>query len=181
MAGDNPYEAFDRFRRPIQRAISCVSRDAHVWVLGGEDGYTPGRDYALVPERGEPVGLSGPRNLSLTSLIAYRIVRAKGERGPYEVQTTAYYHALLDEDGREIVAYHWHPRGESEVLFPHMHIGAGIGADLGELHNSHFPTGLISLEEVLRLAVEEFGAEPKREDWREVLGRTQADYERWRT
>jgi hypothetical protein len=39
----------------------------------------------------------------------------------------------------------------------------------------------VSIEEVLRLAITELGVEPLRDDWREVLERTQGSYETWRT
>jgi hypothetical protein len=37
-----------------------------------------------------------------------------------------------------------------------------------ELINAHFPTGRIALEDVLRLAITEFGVRPPRSDWAEV-------------
>lgn len=182
MAGDTPYEAFENFRRPLQRAFSCVDREAHVWALVGTNGYGPSQSHALAPNTGEPVMLSGERRIRLASLFAYRIEKAQGERDPWKARTTAYYHVLEDEDGREILAYHWHPsQGSTQSFFPHLHIGTGIGASLGEVHKYHIPTGRIAVEDVLRLAITEFGVESQRADWKEVLGEAQEAYEAWRT
>lgn len=180
MAGDTPYEAFVKFRDPLQKAFSCVNKDAHLWALG-TNGYEPGQEHALVPDGGEPVQLFGPRRLGLRSLFRYRIVEAEGERGPWKVSTTGYYHALEDEGEQEILTYHWHPGGESAIDFPHLHIERGIGASLGEIHKYHIPTGRIALEDVLRLAVLEFKAEPIRADWADILDTTQEAYEAWRS
>lgn len=153
-----------------------MNERAHLWALGS-NGYDPDRDHALVPDAGEPVALSGPRRLWLTSFLGYRLEETEGEHGSWKVRTTAYFHALENEGGMEIVAYHWHPGGESAVRFPHLHIERGIGAALGEVHRYHFPTGRVALEAVLRLAVREFGAEPQRGDWSEVLDESQSAFE----
>jgi hypothetical protein len=180
VAGSSPYEAFDNFRSLLQRAISCVNGQAHLWAVGS-NGYSPGQTHALTPDAGEPIDLAGGRRLRLASQFDYRIEKAEGERGPWKVTTEAYQHALEDEDGREIIAYQWHPERGSAYNFPHLHIGTGIGASLGEIHKYHFPTGRVSLEDVLRLAIKEFGAQPARADWEDILEESKATYEAWRT
>lgn len=178
MAGRNPYEAFDNFRGPLQKAISCVNVSAHLWAFGS-DGHSPGGDHAMVPDLSRPVDLAGERPLKFRCLFAYRVEEAEGERGPWKVTTVAYYHTLEDGTGREIVAYHWHPGTPPD--FPHLHIGPGTGADIGGINKYHFPTGRVSLEGVLRLAIEEFGVTPARADWKTVLRSTEARYEAYRT
>ena len=180
MAGETPHKAFNNFRGPLQRAISCVNSEAHLWALGS-NGYAPGQTHAVIPDAGEVVRLAGRRSLRLTCQFSYRIEKAEGEHGPWKVTTEAYQHALEDEDGKEIIAYHWHPERGSAYNFPHLHIGTGVGASLGSIHKHHFPTGRVSLEDVLRLAIKEFGATPARADWEGVLEETQAIYEALRT
>jgi hypothetical protein len=80
-----------------------------------------------------------------------------------------------------VFSYQWHPGGRSPVTWPHLHLGAGAEVGRTELASAHLPTGRVSIEEVLRLAITELGVEPLRDDWREVLERTQAAYETWRT
>jgi hypothetical protein len=50
-----------------------------------------------------------------------------------------------------------------------------------ELQRAHFPTGRVSVEEFLRLAIHAFDVKPRRSDWRAVLQRTQAAFSKWRT
>jgi hypothetical protein len=45
----------------------------------------------------------------------------------------------------------------------------------------HIPTGRVALEDVIRLAVEEFHVEPRRADWNEVLIRTRQGFVEQRT
>jgi hypothetical protein len=77
---------------------------------------------------------------------------------------------LREPEGPEIVAYHWHPGRRSPIDFPHLHLGAGSGVDREELHKAHLPTGRVELEDVLLMAIQEFGVRPRREDWEEILG-----------
>lgn len=181
LAGKTPYEAYDNFRDSLQKAISCVNREAHLWALSS-NGYSPGQDHAIAPNRGELVKLSGEQDISLTAFFAYRVESIDGEHGPWRVRTTAYLHALEDDSShQEIIAYHWHPKQGSAFNFPHLHIERGIGADLGEIHKYHIPTGRVALEGILRLAINEFGVKERRADWREVIDETQAEFERGRS
>jgi hypothetical protein len=152
-----------------------------VWALIGTNGYSPSQEHTLAPNVGEPVRLRGQVELDLVSKLRYRVVPAEGERGPWKVETLAYSHGLETPEAQEIIAYHWHPRQGSEIIYPHLHLGAGIGADLGILEKTHIPTGRIALEDVLRFAIAELGVEPQREDWSEVLSETQAAFETWCT
>lgn len=181
MAGDSPYRAFDGFRAPLQRAVSCVDREAHVWALIGSNGYSPGQEHTLVPNAGDPVRLRGRVELDLVSRISYRVSATEGERGPWKVETLAYAHGLETPDAQEIIAYHWHPERGSRITYPHLHLGAGIAADLGILEKAHIPTGRVALEDLLRFAILELGVEPQRDDWREVLSETQGKFEERRT
>lgn len=174
MAGKTPRQAVDQFLTPLQRALSCIT-DA---VL-----------QCRVPTRASVHGAAnlapltrlkaGAETFHLTVELHFRIVEDAGPRGPYRLTTIKYSYSLLDADEKEILAYHWHPDGD--VAFPHLHIGCGARAARIELHKAHIPTGRIALEDLLRMAINEFGIEPRRDDWRDVLAKTQAAYEKWRT
>ena len=86
-------------------------------------------------------------------------------------------YALYDVDGREVVAYHWHPEGRSGVTTPHLHLGTGASVGRRDLAGAHLPTGRILLEDVLRLGVAELGVRPLRRDWREILERARGSRE----
>ena len=181
MIDRRPSTAVNAYVERLQRAASCIT-DAVIVV--GRGGYQPAdAPHELTLGAGVPVRLAGTGRIALAVGQKYRIVRASGDRGPWQVEIAAYYYALDDADGREILAYHWHPRVQ-KVPFPHLHISHGAvsrelldRAQLSLSHNSlrpdlagaHLPTRQITLDEVLRLAIEQFGVEPRRDDWDAVL------------
>lgn len=85
------------------------------------------------------------------------------------MRATAYLFAIGDDSGRELIAYHWHPQGPSRVTGPHLHVHADIQLGSAWLPKAHLPTGTVALQDVLRLAIEELGVEPLRDDWQAVL------------
>jgi hypothetical protein len=185
VAGDDPHEAVARFKAILQRAISCVTKGVLTLSHGG---YWPADHVHLITlNEGEPVLLRvvspAPSRLFLTVTMHYRIMPAEGQRGPWKVSTAAYFYALEDGDGREIVAYHWHPEGNSPVVTPHLHLGAGaqVGRPEFDDRDMHLPTDRVSIEQVIRLAIEGFKVRPRRQDWRDILDKGQADFEQWQT
>jgi hypothetical protein len=120
--------------------------------------------------RGEPVRLRGRERIHLRVRMRVRLTRAEPPRGLWDAATAAYEYRRSDQDDREILAYHWHPGGQSNAEAPHLHLGAGAGLGRSELLTAHLPTGSVPIQDVLRLAIESFGAEPARRDWGRVLG-----------
>ncbi len=59
---------------------------------------------------------------------------------------------------------------------PHLHLGGGVAAWRPDFAKVHIPTGLVTLEDVLLLAIEELilDVEPLRADWRDILIRNDA-------
>jgi len=150
-----------------------------VLQVGG--GYQPAADpHALVLGDGDFQPLGGDRDLALFVGQQYRIVESEEPRGPWKVQTVAYSY-VVNYGADELLAFHWNPTGPGAVTRPHLHVGPASGATYEGLIHAHIPTGRIALEDVLRLAIDEFGAVPLRPDWREVLDATQAGHEEWRT
>ncbi len=177
MAGRTPSEAVQNYLEPLQRAISCVTNS----VLNVRGGYHPSADpHPLALAGGAPVSLSSNPAISMSVLQNYRILEYEGPGGPWKVSIVSYYYSLEDTERREIL-YHWHPQGTSTVTFPHVHVRAGGHLGSTRIDEAHFPTGRVALEDVLRLAIREFGVNPRRTDWAEVLDTTQAAYEDWRT
>jgi len=177
LAGRTPAEAVGAFLAPLQRAIDCLT-PAVLNVSGGY--YVADRPHAVILGDGDPVALAGEHDLALAVAQNYRLVEFEGARGPWKVQTTAYFYELRRGD-RELLVYHWHPHGASAYTRPHLHVGPGAELGFVPLQGAHVPTARIALEEVLRLAITELGARPRRDDWDEVLERSQAGYEAWRT
>lgn len=177
MPGDTPKEAVEQFLQPLRRVLACVTSG----FLNVRGGYYPSETpHTAFIGQGLPVPLAGLGRLKLRFAHQYRVVETPGERGPWKVRTAGYYYSLDDADDHEIIAYHWHPEGESPVTFPHLHIGAGAGCQRSEMQWAHCPTGRIAVEEFLRFAIECFQveAEPR---WETVFAEAQRDFERWRS
>lgn len=77
---------------------------------------------------------------------------------------------------REFLAFHWHP--QSRVSWPHLHVRAGVEPALA---TAHIPTGRVPLEDIVRMLIDDLGARPLRDDWRDVLALTRATFEQERT
>lgn len=87
----------------------------------------------------------------------------------------AYSYMFRIPERPEICSYHWQPEGLSPINYPHLHINRGATGNVTTfgprgLHRIHFPTRHITIEDVLRLAITEFGVEPRRQDWDTILG-----------
>src|SRR6478609_18718 len=134
-----------------RRSVSCITRTV-VNVSGGYE--ATDRVHALALGTGERVRLQGDARLHLSLSQRYRIVEATDELGPWRVTTAGYFYEVADSDEREIVAFQWHPAGPSSVTTPHLHFGAGARIGYRTLAACHVPTGRISIEQVLRLAIE---------------------------
>lgn len=109
--------------------------------------------------------------------MEHEYVAAADGQGGFAVRTIADRYRVVDADEREVLAYHWHPIGVSPVTFPHVHLSGrlvpldlGRGARSARLGEMHLPTGgAVSLAEVVRLLIAEFGVVPRRSDWEGIL------------
>jgi hypothetical protein len=182
VAGRNPREAIRNFLDPLQQALSCVT----IEQLHGHRGSSSSSDpYALVLSN-SPAKLGRDKRFALRVSQQYEVIKGEDRRGPFKVQTLAYSYTLYaldqrDDREREIFSYHWHPRGQSPITYPHLHLAQGAEVGRDEVREAHFPTGRISLEEVLQLVIIEFHVKPLRRDWADILQRTQAAFEEFRT
>ena len=84
---------------------------------------------------------------------------------------TSYIYSVRDQNGAELVAYHWHPAGGSRVGWPHLHVSDPLLSSESKLQKTHLPTGEIQFEHVLRALITEFGVSPRRTDWEHVIER----------
>lgn len=131
--------------------------------------------------RGDMTRLRGDSKLGLLVGFQYRVVQTDDpQRGPWKVSTLRYEHYLVTKDEKELIAFHWHPGGRGPD-WPHVHIGTVALAKRGLLKKeAHIPTGRVAVEQVLRLAIDEFGVEAG-EDWPRVFAETQGRFEAYRT
>jgi hypothetical protein len=180
------------FKEWLQRAVSCVTREVLVVSPGGYEPSPPDSDPHTVSFRDDPIPLAGPAKLFLSVNHHYRLVRPTGT-GRWKVQTAAYFYEFDDVQGRELLAFHWHPDTPGAVPYPHLHVGPGVvqvdslvAAGLSAQHNAlrpelqgaHIPTSRIALEQVLALALQHFNVPPLRTNWESVFQSTLADFQR---
>lgn len=158
----SPAEAAEAFRVRRVAVLACLT-SAYVELRGYAPASSP-HPFALA--KGEAVRLRGEGQLGLTVVEEYELTEVPA--GGWEARVVSYFYAF-EHAGNELLAYHWHPQGHSRVTEPHLHVRSEREIEGRSLSKLHLPTGAIRLEDIVRLAVEELGAEPLREDWRAVL------------
>ena len=158
MAARTPPEAFARFLKPLQQAVSCVTHS----VLVGR-GHRPNTPYTLTFGGGRSAPLTGPHDAALFISVTYVV---EPELGGWAVHYMRYIYNVLSAS-TEVLGYHWHPEDRGPTKHPHLHI-YGQTAPVS-LRKMHLPTGQIRLEDVLRLVISDFDVTPLREDWETVL------------
>ena len=164
--GRNPAEAVGDYRHCIQRMVSCVTNSV-VDVAGG---YHPSEfPHRLTMNGGLPVPLGGPSRFMFGLQQNYRIIESGPLGAPWRVNVVGYDYIIYDREQREVLLYHWHPRGNSPVVIPHLHLEQGAGVIRDEVRDAHLPTGDVSLNAILRVLIEEMGVNSRRSDWESIL------------
>lgn len=159
MSGRRPGRAVEAFIASLQRAASCVTSAVLI-----REPRLPGRHPAL--RFGDDVApLRGVHPLALRVLVEY--AAEEGEPVRWTVRTAGYRYEFQHADGPTLLAYHWHPVGISPITTPHLHLAGTLGGI--DLSKAHLPTGLVTLQDVLRFAIADLGVLPLRNDWSAVL------------
>jgi len=169
VASRTPREAVDVFMQPLQLSLSCITDAVLNYRSYSNKDYPSQEPLPLTINNGYSVPLLVDDDLFLSFRMFYRVDFDSTGCGSWEAAVAAYSYLLNDRDHQEILSYHWHPDTPNSVGFPHMHLGAGTGMARRELFRAHLPTGRITLEDMVRLTIIEFGVQPYRDDWREVL------------
>jgi hypothetical protein len=83
---------------------------------------------------------------------------------------------VLDPSGRELIAWHWHPTGHSDVTHRRLHLSSRIapielggGLDPLPLADLHIPTGHVDLADVAPFLIAEVGIRPRKRRWEATL------------
>jgi hypothetical protein len=169
VVGRTPQQALDSLVQPLQRALSCVCDGVLLASGVRNSSERHGIRLAHAPQR-----LRAAEFLALIFDGEYQfdcehqIAETSDPGGSWRVTALGYRCALHDAE-HEILAYHWHPLTRGGPSFPHLHLSAGARVAHARLTTAHLPTGLVHLEDVLRLAIETFDARPVRADWDRVL------------
>jgi hypothetical protein len=148
--------------RPLQRALSCVTP-----AVLTKEFTAPGEPRVATTGRAS-VRLVGVQPLGLATLIVYDVTPPDQPRGAsWTARLAGYAYEIRAADDRMILAFHWHPTGRSPITWPHLHLGTPI-ANI-DLSKAHVPTGVVTLQDVVRFAIVDLGVRPLRDDWSEVL------------
>ena len=156
-----PHEAVARYLDELQLLVSCVTRS----VVVADTYQVP--HYATI-NNGDPVLLQGPSRFQL-ALRQYFVPDSSDPGASWHVVVSSYSYKIHDFNGREVLLYHWHPRGNSSVATPHLHLEQGAQVGRTEVRDAHLPTGDVSLNAVLRVLIEEMGVQSRRPDWDSIL------------
>lgn len=163
IAGPTPAAARRLLRDVLQSALSCITT-----AVFAERTDAIESDFNATAQLASGSGY-GRLTVTLRHFFALVSDAAGGRRHRWQAQTTAYFYTLDDADGREILAYHWHPTGRSPVTRPHLHLSAGAGTLRHELQKAHLGTGFVTPVTLLTLLIESFAVRPRRSDWARVL------------
>jgi hypothetical protein len=158
-----PIAAKRALRSSLQRSISSVTSS----VLADRSGAIES-DFNLECQLTTAFG-RGRVTLSVYHFYTLVADASRERQHRWEARTTGYSYRIGDADGREILAYHWHPAGRSPEARPHLHLGVGAGALRGELQKAHIGTGFVTPVPLLSLLLESFAVRPHRGDWATVL------------
>ena len=163
LPASTPAEAVEVYRARRVALLSCLT-PAYVELRG----YAPSpRPHPFALAKGETVRLRGESELGLSVIEEHEI--AQTVEGDWQVRVVSYFYAI-EQEGTELIAYHWHPHGVSPITDPHLHVRADIRVGERWFGKVHLPTGAIQLESIVALTIQELGAEPLREDWERLIG-----------
>jgi hypothetical protein len=166
MSFRTPRDAAHSFRDPLQQAIHCVTPAKFDFPRE----YPIDTPLKLMLGDIEPVRRSGDYPLLFSITIRFRVVAESPLA--HRAAMTDYAYVIRHGNGRELLVYHWHPESRSDITFPHLHMKAGTDLRREQFAKAHIPTGWIALQDVVWLAITQFGARPAKKGWPTILRRT---------
>lgn len=177
MAGNSPHEALQNFLDPLRLVISCISK-CQIVHTAGAGGCALDTLYGLVVGTDDEVLFKVSSQPTVYAEISMKFMiievpkRDRPRLGHYKVSTRWYRYNVLTHRKHEILSYQWHPG--SGIDFPHLHIDA--------LERCHLPTGRISIEQFVRLLVDDFDVKPRKGcNWQAVLSEAEERFRSYRT
>jgi hypothetical protein len=174
VPGKTPREAVNAYVEPLQKCVAIVCEG----VLRPNNRDT--LDKVSILNLPDPAPLRGRSDRLLDFKQQYKIIK-DAKNGPYRVTTRYYGYILENENAEEIIGYHWHPEGQSNIRFPHFHIGPAVEIGMEELkHKTHLPTGRVAFEDVVELLITNFGIKPDRSNWQEVVNATKEKFTQYK-
>ena len=84
-----------------------------------------------------------------------------------------------DDEQQWVFRYEYSLNPEENVPHAHLHLNADRSGE--QLQHIHFPTGRVSIEQVIAHLIIEHGIKSKRDDWLEYLAKSHAGFTKQRT
>jgi hypothetical protein len=172
MPGRSPTAAVKAFTKPLQIALSCIG-NVHISLSQGALGAV-GETHSWTLNDGTRIPLGN--GLFFTASMKFETLdRGRSEEGGrYRISTREYIYEVTGPGSRQIISAHWHPLARnSRFAKPHWHIGGVTGAsDRVYLDRAHIPSPRVSIEEFIRLMIEDLGVQPRTDDWDSRLRKT---------
>lgn len=166
MPGLTPQKAFEDFRRPIDEAVRCLHPSIRLF------------DHWYVPNEAVYLGSSQTTGIPFkaNSAPGYKLelqfwLKVVDHGEGFRMSTNRYIHEIKgpNSDAR-VAAWHWHPDVKnSSVTYPHFHLPKNAA-----FSNKHFPSGRITVEEIVRFIITEMEAVPVNNNWAERLDDSEA-------
>jgi hypothetical protein len=163
MLGRTPFDAYRSFIEPVQSTFNTIAV-GRLQLSAAAAHLPPGVPLDSYMNNGVPM----PMRSSVIGACSLQVaIRAQVEPltlGPYRFQCVlqGYLFALLADNDREILAFHWAPEAPGiQRSYPHMHIGAALSSagNVAEdrFHKLHVPTSILSSQHIARFAIQELG------------------------
>jgi hypothetical protein len=182
LTGHDPQHAFENYIRQMREALQCITRE-RLMLANRTERISAGPGYPIEFSSDEPIPLRvepgyPPIGFTIAQSVRIMPTGSPTRQERFIVSVVRYTYALTTVDGKEVLAFHWAPDLPIHPAFPHLHVGA-INLDPnspirpGTFHKMHIPTGHITVEAVIRLAITELNVRPLRPDWEQVLERTE--------
>lgn len=182
MTGHSPYAAVEAFLEPLRAALSCVGTAQFTLTPGAMGATSDTHQWTLNDD--VPVDLGGGFLLRASMHFETLDQGASSPRDErFRVTTRGYMYAVLDAEGKELIAAHWHPNSRvSSYTYPHWHVGSIVLSPSGIfLARAHIPSPRISFESMIRWIIQNTNVTPAFADWDERLRRSEIAFDEIKT
>jgi hypothetical protein len=128
------------------------------------------------------IPLDSPLGLGFLLTYLYDVVPMVDQAGWWRVHSTEYVYEITHGEQQQLVAYHWHPESgntSDNTSYPHVHLrGFNPPVDVSRVH---WPTGLVAVESIIRLAIDGLQVPARKRNWAAILDRNEQTLRRYST
>lgn len=174
MSSRNEYAAATRIADHIRRCLSCITRQPSQLTTQVPNtsrfllSFLPAREHTALESNS-----SGAR-IFLAVQFDLRSYLHESEHSGFDAEIAGYNISISLSNNQELLSYHWHPNGIGHFRGPHLHVSARAGVSDEHSHSihlgkKHLTTGLVQIEEIVRMLIQDFEVRPLVQDWERRL------------